>query len=295
MDNFQRTYSITIQTPQKQTLSINPPLSVSFNVQRNTLSSANKTKVTIYNLGEEIRDIISKDRYNTTEYWQMIIKGGYNGKLSTVFQGNIQEAYSSKEGTEWVTVIDAYDGMYAIQNSYTSTTLSGTTDPKTAIQTIATFLPGIAVGAIGASSLKPTGRAAVYEGPTLEMLTEASGILPFIDNETLHLLQKEEVIAGFFTQLTSDNLLETPKRKEAQLTVRTIFSPQMKVGGLCSLKSKEKRFDGQYKIQGFTHEVGISGASGGRATTTLQLYFGAGELFTQVASQQVTAESVPTS
>ncbi len=291
MNNFQRTYSITIWTPKGERLVIKPPISTNFSIQRNTLSSANRAKVTIYNLGESFRHQIARDRYtNLNSFWAMVIQGGYDGELSNVFQGNIQEAYSSKEGTEWVTTIDAFDGMYAIQNGNMSMTLEGGTSTGDILREAASNLPNVLKMVVSETvdQETPTGRGTALEGKPMEILEEVSGLTPYIDNETLYLLRDNEVVKGEAYVLRSHNLLETPRGRDALLTVRTIFLPKVQVGRLCDLKSLEKRFDGLYKIIGFSHEVEVSGASGGRATTTLQLNLGSSFIeVSEVPNQKV--------
>ncbi len=292
MNNFQRTYSITIWTPKGERLVIKPPISTNFSIQRNTLSSANRAKVTIYNLGESFRHQIARDRYtNLNSFWAMVIQGGYDGELSTVFQGNIQEAYSSKEGTEWVTTIDAFDGMYAIQNGYMSMTFEGNTSKLDIIKAAASNLPNVLKATVSdqVKQETTTERGTALEGKPMEIIEEVSGITPSIDNETLYVLKEDEVASGVTYFLESDNLLETPKGRDNLLTVRTIFLPQIQVNYKCDLKSKEKRFDGIYKVIGLTHDVEISGASGGRATTTLQLNLGSSFIeVSEVPNQKVT-------
>ena len=47
---------------------------------------------------------------------------------------------------------------------------------------------------------------------------------------------------------------------------------------MCELRSKFQIYNGQYKIIGFKHDVNISGADCGDASTQITLYTGAANL-----------------
>ena len=69
---FQRNYKLDIFTPAGVQITVQPPFSIAFNISRNTLSSANKGDITIYNLGQATRNQIYKDRFSITEYWRSL-------------------------------------------------------------------------------------------------------------------------------------------------------------------------------------------------------------------------------
>ncbi len=290
--NLQRPYSIQITTPEVVTILINPPISVSFRIQRNTLSSTNETRLTIYKLGESLRNQIARDRYtNLNDYWQLIIKGGYeNTSLSTLFQGNIVEAASVREGTEWVTNIDASDGIYALQSGNVSMTLDGNTSTGGIIKMLAQNLTGMVGAAISPKfdEEKPTGRGTTLEGNALDLIEEVSGVTPYIDNETLYVLMSDEVLAATTHVIESEHLIGTPRIQKTQLSATVIFSPEVQVKQEVSLTSQVTRLNGFYQIQGLVHDVEISSGNGGKATTTLDLYRG------DVLFKKVAATSGPT-
>lgn len=275
---FQRTYKLDIFTPSGKRLTIEPPFTIRFSINRNTLSSANKAKITIINLGQATRNQIYKDRYSTTEYWRVLLQAGYNNRLHTIFQGNIYEAFSFKEKTEWITEIDAYDGMDAIQNGYTARTVTAGTSNTDVFTSVFNDMPNLISGIIGSAGEGETSRGRVIMGQSAEVLNRETNGQYFIDNETVNVLTDEEVIRGPVIALDPTDLLSTPKRRETFLDVKTLFQPQLQVGRIYEIRSVQERFNGQYKIMGFSHDVEISGASGGKAETMLQLYFGANGL-----------------
>lgn len=274
MARFQRTYYITIRTPELIELIIEPPLTAKFNIQRNTYSSANKTKLTINNLSESTRNQIGKDRYTFSNAWAMTIRAGYGNDQSELFQGNIQEAYSSKNRDTWSTNIEAFSGLISVRNGHVSTTIAANTDPADTVRLLSKSLPDLTLGAVGKIDVPVTSRAEVLEGPVLPLIEEVSGIKPFADNGILHLLNEYDVVSGTTYELTSNDFLETPRLREAILDVKTIFQPKMQVGYKCSVTSQERRLNGLYKVVGITHDVEVSGANSGTAITNLQLLRG---------------------
>jgi hypothetical protein len=274
MTKFGRNYRMDIFNPAGEKISISFPITLQFNITRNTLASANSGQFTLYNLNETTRNRIFKDRYTNTQYWRVQLFAGYGNRLFEVFRGQIYEAYHTKKATEWITNIDCYDGLDAIQNGYTSQTIAKGTDLKDVVTRVITDLPNTIKGALGsASEGDGAPRGKVLLGPSMEILsTETDGNV-YIDKETINVLTDEEVLGGLVTALDSDTLLQTPKRRDNFLEVKTLFEPDIQVGQVYEINSIEKRYNGQYKVQGFSHSVMISASVAGEATTTISLNY----------------------
>lgn len=272
---FGRNYRLDVFTPAGKQLTIEPPFSIHFQITRNTLASANKITITLYNLGPNTRNQIFKDRFSITEYWRISLFAGYGNRLHEVFTGNIFEAMSYKQGTEWITTIDGFDGMDAIQNGFTSRTVQADTPKGNIISGIIDDMPNMLVGILGSPSEGSSPRGQVLLGQSSELLSDQTGGQYFIDKETINVLSNNETITGQVVLLDESLLLNTPRRREAFLDVSTLFEAQVQVGQVYEIQSIEPRYNGQYKIMGFTHDVTISQATGGNARTDLQLYFGA--------------------
>jgi hypothetical protein len=270
-----RTYRLDIFTPAGKQITIEPPFSIHFNITRNTLASANKAGITLYNLGAATRNQIFKDRFSISEYWRVRLWAGYGGRLHEIFTGNIYEAMSYKEGTEWITTIDAFDGMDAIQNGFTATTVEAETDNRDVISRIINDMPNVLAGVLGTPAQGSSPRGQSLIGQSSELLSEQTGGQYFIDKEIVNILSDNEVLPGAVVLLDPSILLSTPRRREAFLDVPLLFEGAVQVGQVFEIQSLEPRYNGQYKTMGFTHDVMISEAQSGAARTDLQLYFGA--------------------
>ena len=265
-----------ITTPDGDRIDIKPPISVEFSIERSVESKQNNGSFTLYNLAPNTRNAIYKDKYNTLQKWSLQFMAGYKGgDFFEIFRGTIVEAFSAKEGTEWITKIDAFDGSWAVQNGSISTTVAAGTDTKGIVERCIAMLPGLLTGTIGGENTT-SDRGEVLIGNPYDVLAEQTDGAAFIDSETVNVLGSTEVFGGEIFIIDQDKLLETPRKRETFIEAKTIFSPEIRVGYICEIDTKESRFNGRYKILGISHSATISGASCGEAVTTLSLdYSGA--------------------
>lgn len=274
---FLRNYEIRIKTPNGELITIAPPVSVQFDIDRAVMATQNNASVTFYNLAQSTRDKIYKDKFMYTQYWQMFILAGYGpNDLYEIFRGNIQEAYSYKQNTEWITHIDAYDGAFAIQNGFVSETMSKDTPIKDMLTRVIHTMPQMLAGVLGSPTEGQAARGKTLIGPSYDAAQSLVGGQGYVDGETFNVLADNEVAAsgGEVFVLDSDNIFETPRRRDTYLEVSTLFSPEIRIGYLCEIKSKVTRYNGQYKVLGVKHSATISQASAGDATSMISLFAG---------------------
>jgi hypothetical protein len=290
---FLRNYEIRIKSPgnivssnpdgsynydnKGKTIVINPPISCTFDVNRAVMSSVNSGTITLTNLSPDTRDAIYKDKYSTTEYWQFILMAGYGDELYEILRGNINEAYSYKQGTEWFTYIDVFDGSYAVQNGFISETIgAGVSLKDMAIRVIHT-MPEVLAGLMGtpADAKKTSPRGQVLLGSSWEQLQEMTGGNASIDGGYVNIMAKDDAVSADVFVLDSDLIAETPKRREQFLEVKTsVLCPEIRMWYICELRSMFTRYNGQYSVYGVKHSATISGASAGEASSMISLYKG---------------------
>ena len=256
-------------------MTISPPVSVQFDVDRAVMATQNNASVTFYNLAPSTRDKIYKDKFMFTQYWQMFILAGYGKtELYEIFRGNIQEAFSYKQGTEWITKIDAYDGAYAIQNGFVNETMTKDTSLKDMVTRVIHTMPQMLAGVLGSPTDGSSARGKTLIGPSYDVAQDLTSGQAFVDGETLNVMADNEVISGQAFVLDSDNIFESPRRRDTYLEVSTLFSPEIRIGYMCQLKSKITRYNGNYKVLGIKHSATISQASAGEATSMISLFAG---------------------
>jgi hypothetical protein len=282
MIKFFRNYKLSVETGTGEILDITPPLTLQFSVERNLLAQANTARISVLNLNEQSRSKVYKDKFTTLQYKGVELRAGYGEDLNIlplIFKGNIKQAYSERQGTEYKTEIEAYDGGFAFINSYTEKSFAAGTPINQVLDSLMKDLPKVNKGAIGDFGDKlPRGNA--YSGNTAQLLDTISGGNFFIDNEKACCLKDEECIEGNIRVISSESgLLGSPRRSETLLVVRVIFEPRILIGQLITLESKtERQFNGDYKVIGFSHRGIFSNAQGGSAETEISLYYGTKQL-----------------
>lgn len=277
---FGRTYSLTAQTSDSgSAVVINYPLTLEFDIQRNTLASANTAAFRIYNLKEDTRRLLLKDRWQTDQYRQIILKAGYEqdpAYLPIIFQGNILQAHSYRVKQDWITEIEALDGGFARLNGQVSTTVPAGYDLKDVIASVVKTMPNVALGKVGDVGADQNARGITLMGNSWDQVTalvpEANA---FIDDEKVNVIGQNEYLDESQIVINSDSgLLGTPRRFDIRLDATMIFEPRLRVGNIVTLQSLETYYNGLYSINGVHHRGVISGAIGGDATTVISLWKG---------------------
>lgn len=273
MDKFGRSYKLEIETSSGATLTIEPPLTVEFDITRNVLSSANISSIRVYNLSQKNRDQIRKDSWATWDLRSIVLYAGYGKNMPKIFAGNISQAWSVREGTNFITQIESFDSGFSMLNSQTNISFPAATPQRTVIQTLAGSMPDVSIGFIGNYS-GVTGRGNSYSGNTADILRELTGGGFFIDNGKVYCLSDTECFTGEIAVIdSSTGLLGTPIREETFLNFDIIFEPRLVVGQKIELRSSTAaNFNGFYKVVSVKHRGTISDAVCGNAVTSVGLF-----------------------
>lgn len=279
MEKWTRNYYLTVQTNEKaeEYIDITMPLTISFRINRNVNASANTANITVLNLSEDTRRKIYLDNYKTFYYKRVELRAGYsNGKetLPLIFKGNIQTAFSKRNGVDYETTIDALDGGFAYVNGYSSRQFAKGTTGQQMLNTLVADLPFIDKGKIGNFTNKLT-RGNTIDGPTLSYFSTFSEQNFFIDLEKINCLQKNEGFEGNIKVINADcGLLGSPLRQESFLTFEMIFEPRLQIGQFIELQSQtERSYNGTYQVIGIEHSGIISDAQSGTCKTKVSLNY----------------------
>ena len=93
-------------------------LNIRFNVKRSLVGKRPGTcDIDIINLAEPTRK-----RLHGTKQIFCSLEAGYVGGMSVLFRGELLEAWSKREGTEWVTIVSSIDGGTKLKRSRVSAT-----------------------------------------------------------------------------------------------------------------------------------------------------------------------------
>lgn len=257
------------------------PFTIEFDILRNTLSSSNTVSIRIYNLNAQNRNAIRKDQIDIGVLRSVLLTAGYGANQSVIFKGDIQQAWSVRQGTDFITEIQAFDSGFAFVNAHTELTIpkGPTGNQKVVLQSLISQLPGVALGTIGGYSQVAT-RGSAYNGPTVELLRQQGGGGFFIDNGVANVLQDNECLDLPTLEITSaSGLLGTPIREQYFLNFDMLFEPTVVVGQMVNLNSiTGSGVNGPYKVVSIRHHGMISETICGSVITSLGLFNGLNDL-----------------
>ena len=279
MKKWTRNYVLTVQVDHRALdyIDITSPLTLNFNIKRNYNASANKASFTILNLAESTRRKVFMDRYQTLYYKGVELRAGYGDDREDwplIFKGNIEQAFSKRNGVDYETTIDAFDGGFAYRNGFSERNFAEGTTDKQIINTLLADLPGIKKGSIGNFNAQLV-RGNSFNGNTMKILNDVTEGHLFIDLERLNCLRRNEGLSWNLSILNADaGLLGSPLREESFLTFEMIFEPRLQIGQFVKLESQtESTFNGTYKVIGIEHNGVISGSQCGKCTTKVSLNY----------------------
>ena len=281
-----RRFKLTYQINDEEALIVRSPLTIEFDIQRNTASSLNSAVIKIYNLSLKNRNLLFKSRTSLndlTDRKYVILQAGYetalnkDSEMSVIFQGYILEADSYREGTNIITYISAQDGGIGVYNSTISKTFAGGLSLVNLFKQVASEIQDVTIGKVGniEGNIKTS---ATLNGNAFYLLTNRYfSEKVFIDLGKINLMNLDEYIKTPFVPLitTKSGLVGTPRRQGNIVDISLMFEPRIQIQQLIEIKSSVNPiWDGQYKVIGLKHQGIISGAVGGDLITNLQLFIG---------------------
>ena len=279
MRKWNPVYRVTIYT-QEETVKIMLPITCKMTITRSVLSENVSADIEIYGLSKTTRNIIHQPPFNT---WGerakfVIVEAGYSSEVSMylIFKGAILQAFSTKPSgsTDVVTKIQAQ--ALDLFTSQTSVQFPAGTEKTDILKTLCSDLPNCVIGNTGAIS-GAIKTATTFDGNTYDCLNKLTGGNTFIDNGVINTILNNECIDVPVPLIDDTNaLLETPIRNANNLTIRTLFLPDLIIGQLVELHSniEEDNYDGFYKVLGFTHNLFFSASQDGTRTTSIELWNG---------------------
>lgn len=268
---------------------ISYPLTLNFRVTREDFSITNSATFQLFNLSKSTRAKLYRDKFERSKYIQLEFYAGYgedSTALPLVFVGEVYECFSYKEGqgVDFITNIICVTNFYGQCYMYSNRVIAKDTRPIDVITILCADagLPLKYYSQEVVNSLSPLKRDTPFIGKSLDELkafVNPTGVAVsnvIVDNMEVMVLGKYDVVESPVYQLTpSSGLLGYPKRRDSTLQVEMMFEPRLQECQKIEFKSGlDDYFDGTYKVVGFTHQGVISGAIGGRCSTSATLFTG---------------------
>ena len=283
MLKLQRNYRLEVEDDLGNIQIIKYPLTLDFNIERNTMASANTGDFTIFNLSETTRNLIKKCIASLDDQRTINFYAGYGSELPNkpnlplVFSGAVNSNLSTRDpgSVDWMTNINAKDPGIAITGEASISFGAGSFQTDNVTTLITKFMPGIEVGRIGHlfDDFPKLLRGNTYNGSVLSNLRKITNGNFFIDNGKAYILAPNECLPsqGFDTIDASTGLLGSPSYDGQFIQVSVVFEPRIVMGQIVNLDSKETWLNGLHKIIAYSHSGRISGSSGGDCITQISL------------------------
>lgn len=231
------------------------PLRVAFNVERDTKPYPNAAEILIWNLSEENRKGLAKQKEIPCR-----LEAGYEGEIGEVFSGILDRASTARVEADYVTRINAGDGTGAIRAATISQSFAAGTPVSKVLADIAERL-GVGPGNLSKFTAAALTNGAVLKrpltlhGPFIEEFshfTAALGLSWSVQSGLLQLLSPgEPARQGPLLDKTS-GLLDTPQievdsqTKKPQIVGRSLLRASLVPGVEFHVKSEVAGIDASF-------------------------------------------------
>jgi len=287
-DKFFPTYQIEIETSTGGSVIIpSDDVHSLFNIKANITyqisESPNTCDITIYNLSKTTRDAIFHDAWNYFTFRRMTFKAGYGGQLYVLFDGNIKEAYSDRQGVDVITKINGWDAWW-YNNNFVRTDVQANSSRNEVLESI--------VGEIDIGGGQTNGnyvisdfnnnpqnlRAESLRGRPQDLIKERIGqnASLFYDSGQIFVLKDNDVVgdSGSIPLIdSSSGLLGVPVKRNRVVEFKMLFEPTLRIGRPFELKSSfSDKLNGVYKVLAVTHNLSLGENIGGENTTKIKAW-----------------------
>lgn len=304
MDKFGRSYILSIDTidPNAPPLIIQPPFTLEFSIDRNTMASTSQAKIRVLNLNAKHRNAILKDQWTPQSKRRVVLKAGYGPgpDYPTIFFGTMSFCYSFREGINFISEMECYDGGWAFASAtFNGNFPIGTTFRNVVLNMAASLAPyQVTLGAISTTLPKlnqSLPKAEPYSGNTMKLIRSLVGGAAFIDNGRFNVLADSDVVPTpkIYEISSASGLLSTPRRQQTYIEWDMIFQPNIRLGQQVKLNSQTAPLFNNapgssssngpntntfYIIKRLYHRGTISDAVCGEVITSMSIFMGTSAL-----------------
>jgi len=222
----------------------------SFNIVKTASGSANKGKVSAYNLAEDSRSFIEK----STDLMQF--KAGYQNNLSLLFIGNVKKVTHTRSGPDIVTTLECGDGEKQITESTIELSL-GPGAKVSQVITAAKDALGVAAGVIKGLPDTAFQNGFSFSGPVAELLdkmAKKAGLVWSVQNNALQIFPESDNTGETAVLLNDETgLIGVPNKTDEGFVCRSLLNPELAPGRLVQIESKMLTIKGTFKIDKVEH------------------------------------------
>ena len=247
-DKFFPTYELEIQTSNgsivipddnKRYFNIEATVNYSYSESPNTCD------ITIYNLNKTSRDAIFFDSFDYMQFRKMTFKAGYGGNLQMLFNGNIKEAYSDRNGADVQTKVSGWDNFWYNNNYVNETVQAGANRGKVIDTILQSIDTGQGVAKLVRSKFEDEDsnlRSEALKGRPQDLIKERipQDASLFFDDNKIFVLKDNDVIGkedGIPLINSETGLLGVPVKRNRIVEFKMLFEPSLRIGRAFELQS----------------------------------------------------------
>lgn len=253
MKQFGRIIRLVIGN-EKESIEING-LRIAFDIEKMIKSEPNNSIISIYNLNDSNRDLLTSKEYNRVE----LFVGYVEDIAKMIFKGDIIKVVNEKDDLDIITTLTCGDGYKSYTQSKTMRTMSaGQTDNDFLAQAEKDFK--VARGNIDLPNDRALPRGKVFMCDTREILNNIAknnNADWSIQDGELIVLPKDKVLDEGYIISSDTGMIGSPRKTDKGIEVTTLCNPEYKIGGLVRIESRFKEYSGDFKIQSIKHSGDI--------------------------------------
>lgn len=228
-------------------------LDVEFRATRSLKPEPNTVELTIFNM-----NAIQRAGFGMAEKNTLLLRAGYKGTgVGTIFQGEVRQAFSRKDGVDWRTTVRAGDGGHKIKARIALTfgLQVSTGDALSAIARKMGVKPGNLQHAVsqlklkGVADLYPMGGAVVGNGwREMQNVARSAGLEVSIQDGALQFLDLGQPMSEQAVLVSPETgMVDSPEiNADGRVVVNTLMIPTLKPGVKIDLQSANVR--GGYRV-----------------------------------------------
>lgn len=270
MQQFGRAIQLVIGS-STESIVIDGGLTISFDLTKTITSEPNEATISIVNLNQSTRNLITDKKYN-----RILLNAGYGDDMRTLFVGYIDELENRKDSTDITTTMTCSDGSKDYREARTAVTVKKGQSDKEIVKEVLKDMPNTETGIqeYKKSTKLPRGKTLVGNSrDILKTVAKNQDANWSIQDGKLLILPKTSALAnneGFLIQ-EGTGMLGSPQKTSDGLEVRCLLNNVMRVGQLCRVASRIKEYSGDFKIT----KIQMKGSNkGGDFTNILTLVNG---------------------
>ena len=246
MLRFNRNYEVEINDGRSVTV-ITPPIRIAFECAKSTFGGLNTLNMQIYNLTRTKSQAFVKDTEQQKKL-TITLKVGYGEALETLFSGDVNRGFVSKQGTDIINSLQILDGGFGANYGYISQTVKTRAEINNAL---VSTMPTVTIGSITQQSELIRPRVLVGNCNKIFQQQLDPDQEYFIDNNQVFIMKKNEYLANYIAVVSpATGLMNTPEREFTLVSFQTMLNPVIRIGGLVDLESTTASYlNGVYRVQ----------------------------------------------